>query len=245
MSPEQAQSKTIDARSDLFSFGVILYELATGRRPFTGDTGISIIASIVKDTPSSVTELNASLPRELGRIIRRSLAKDLDRRYQTAKDLRNDLEELKASLDSGELNPEAPAATEPKGKRLRLPIVAGAGIVAAVARPGVRSVGGESGAASSDDRPHEHRQRTRSRAVTGWQVRRLHPGRGSEQHLGSSDWQQQRRAGRQAVARRAHRRAGGDTGRQFHRFREGVEYGRDAFSVAGPLSWRRRTEDRR
>jgi Tol biopolymer transport system component len=120
MSPEQAEGKPIDVRSDLFSLGVILYEMATGRRPFTGDTNISIISSIVKDTPKSVTEINPALPRDLGRIIRRALSKDLERRYQTAKDLRNDLEELKVSLDSGELH----AATTAAGS---LPAGAGAG----------------------------------------------------------------------------------------------------------------------
>ena len=76
MSPEQAEGQPVDARSDLFSLGVMLYEMATGQRPFTGDTSISIISSIVKDTPKPITELNPSLPRDLGRIVRRALAKD-------------------------------------------------------------------------------------------------------------------------------------------------------------------------
>jgi eukaryotic-like serine/threonine-protein kinase len=101
MSPELAEGKPVDGRSDLFSLGVILYEMATGQRPFTGDTTISIISSIVKDTPKSVTDVNAMLPRELGRIVRRALAKDPEQRYQSAKDLRNDLSELKTDVDSG------------------------------------------------------------------------------------------------------------------------------------------------
>ena len=103
MSPEQAEGKPVDSRSDLFSLGVMVYEMATGQRPFTGDTNISVISSIVKDTPRPITELNPSLPRDLGRIVRHALAKDPERRYQSAKDLRNELEELKASIDSGEL----------------------------------------------------------------------------------------------------------------------------------------------
>ena len=102
MSPEQAEGRTIDGRSDLFSLGVVLYEMATGQRPFSGDTSLSILSSILKDTPRSVTDINPALPSELGRIIRRALAKDPERRYQTAKDLRNDLEDLKASLGSSE-----------------------------------------------------------------------------------------------------------------------------------------------
>ena len=103
MSPEQAEGRPVDPRSDLFSLGVMVYEMATGLRPFTGATTISIISSIVKDTPQPITELNPSLPRDLERIVRRALAKDPERRYQNAKDLRNDLEELKASVESEEL----------------------------------------------------------------------------------------------------------------------------------------------
>ena len=67
MSPEQAEGKPIDHRSDLFSLGVILYEMATGRRPFTGETSMSIMSSILRDTPPSITDLKGTLPRELGR----------------------------------------------------------------------------------------------------------------------------------------------------------------------------------
>ncbi len=111
MSPEQAEGRTIDGRSDLFSLGVVLYEMATGQRPFAGDTNLSILSSILKDTPKSVTDINPAIPPELGRIIRRALAKDPERRYQTAKDLRTDLEDLKASLGSSE-SPLSPAASK-------------------------------------------------------------------------------------------------------------------------------------
>ena len=97
MSPEQAHGDDVDERSDIFGLGVVLYELATGVRPFTGETPMSVLASIVRDTPRPVTELNSALPRELAPILERCLAKDRAHRYQSANDLRRDLDELQRS----------------------------------------------------------------------------------------------------------------------------------------------------
>ena len=101
MSPEQAEGKPVDPRSDVFSLGVVIFEMATSQRPFKGDTQVSLLSSIIKDTPSPLTDLRAELPRDLGRIVRRCLSKDPEDRYQTAKDLRNDLRALKEDLSSG------------------------------------------------------------------------------------------------------------------------------------------------
>ncbi|OUU24237.1 MAG: hypothetical protein CBC13_03910 [Planctomycetia bacterium TMED53] len=103
MSPEQAEGKPVDGRTDIFSFGVILYELATGVRPFKGDTPISTITSVLREDPPSPNDLKPGLPRYLGRIIARCLEKSPDRRYQTALDLRNDLEQLRSEMESGVL----------------------------------------------------------------------------------------------------------------------------------------------
>ena len=103
MSPEQLQGDTIDPRTDIFSLGIILYEMATGSRPFAGKTWGDLASSILRDKPPSVTTLNVYLPRHLGRIIRHCLEKEPQRRFQTALDLRNELEELQREMLTGEV----------------------------------------------------------------------------------------------------------------------------------------------
>ncbi len=103
MSPEQLQGDSIDPRTDIFSLGIILFEMATGSRPFEGKTWGDLASSILRDKPPSVTMLNVYLPRHLGRIIRHCLEKDPQRRFQTALDLRNELEELQREMLTGDV----------------------------------------------------------------------------------------------------------------------------------------------
>ncbi len=104
MAPEQLQGETVDHRADIFSLGIILFEMCTGERPFQGKTWGDLASSILRDQPSSVTVLNAALPRHLGRIIRHCLEKEPQRRFQTALDLRNELEALQRELHAEELS---------------------------------------------------------------------------------------------------------------------------------------------
>ena len=110
MSPEQVQGKSLDHRSDIFSLGVMLYEMTTGQRPFKGDTSALLLSSILKDTPPLASDVDTRVPRDLARIIRHSLAKDPSQRYQTALDLRNELAELQQDLSSGSLLASVPQA---------------------------------------------------------------------------------------------------------------------------------------
>ncbi len=110
MSPEQIAGRTVDHHTDIFSLGVVLHEMATGQRPFQGDSSAELISSILRDTPPPVTDVRPDLPSDLARIIRRCLEKDPRHRVQTARDVSNEFRDL-ARQTSQKLGPATPSAS--------------------------------------------------------------------------------------------------------------------------------------
>ena len=125
MSPEQAEGKPVDARSDIFSFGTVLYEMITGQRAFRGETRISTLAAVVEKEPQLPSQTGADAPPDVERLIARCMRKDVNRRSQHMADVKLALEELRDESESGKLvRPSAPLPATAAGHRWLLPSVA-------------------------------------------------------------------------------------------------------------------------
>jgi len=135
MSPEQVQGEPVDHRTDIFSLGVLLYELSTGARPFSGANTAELVSSILRDRPRPATEMREQMPAHLGRIIKRCLQKERDNRYSSASDVRNELTDLRAELESERLSepPRPLPQTVTASSHSRKPLWAGIAVTILVA----------------------------------------------------------------------------------------------------------------
>jgi eukaryotic-like serine/threonine-protein kinase len=141
MSPEQVRAKDVDSRTDLFSFGAVLYEMATGKMPFDGSSAGEICSAILRDDPPPATQVNPEVSVGLEAVIRKALEKDRELRYQHASDLRADLRRLKRDTDSGRMrSPVASSAAEsvaspgPKSTSQQTTVAVDSGVAAPVKR---------------------------------------------------------------------------------------------------------------
>ena len=123
MAPEQIRGENVDARTDLFALGVVLYEIASGQRPFAGATVADTVSAILRDVPDPLARRRADLPDDLGRIVERCLAKDPRDRFQAALDVANELRGLRARLQRGEIPSPTPPAAEKVASIAVLPFV--------------------------------------------------------------------------------------------------------------------------
>src|SRR5262249_11656770 len=108
--PEQARGEELDARSDLFSLGAVLYQVVTGKQPFPGSTSAVVFDNILRNTPVAPVSLNPEVPAELERILNKALEKDRDVRYQVAAEMRADLKRLQREMDSGKVASASPGS---------------------------------------------------------------------------------------------------------------------------------------
>src|SRR5438552_13809501 len=129
MSPEQARGEELDARSDLFSFGAVLYQMATRRLPFAGPTCAVIFHAILEKTPAPIIELNPTLPTKFEEIVFKALEKEPDLRYQTAAEIRGDLKRLKRDTSSGKMAASSTSTARPAAAAIQ-PMSSGAVLLA-------------------------------------------------------------------------------------------------------------------